>query len=92
MAFLMSGAIAVTTGSFIFHETSLSHLLSDVSCQGSETNLLQCQYSTTANCGATEDAAVVCQGRLGLCVLGCDTCTCNHVCFYCSYLNSQWKL
>ena len=64
----MSGAIAVTTGSFIFHETSLSHLLSEVSCQGSETNLLLCQYSTTANCGAKEDAAVVCQGRLELCV------------------------
>ena len=92
MAFLMSGAIAVTTGSFVFHETSLSHLLSDVICQGSETNLLQCQYSTTATCGATEDAAAVCQGRLGLCVLEWDTCTCNHVCFFHSYLNSQWKL
>ena len=72
MALLTSGAIAVTTGSFIFHETSLPHLLSDVSCQGSETNLLLCQYSTTANCGAKEDAAAVCQGRLeAVCVLEC---------------------
>ena len=62
--FWPSGAIAVTTGSFRFSETSLPHLLSDVICQGSETNLLQCQYSTTVSCGITEDAAVVCQGRL----------------------------
>ena len=61
--FWPSGAIAVTTGSFTFSETSLPHLLSDVICQGSEANLLQCQYSTADSCGATEDAAVVCQGR-----------------------------
>ena len=71
MAFFLSGAIAVTSGSFRPSETHLPHLLSDVSCQGSETNLLQCQYSTTVSCGATEAAAAVCQGRLGLhvCVL-----------------------
>ena len=50
----------MTSGSF--SETSLPHLLSDVNCQGSETNLLQCQYSNTVSCGTTEDAAVVCQG------------------------------
>ena len=50
----------MTSGSF--SETSLVHLLSDVNCQGSETNLLQCQYSTVGSCGTTEDAVVVCQG------------------------------
>ena len=56
----ITGAIAVTTGSF--SETSLPHVLSNVNCQGSETNLLQCQYSIPDSCGATEVAAVVCQG------------------------------
>ena len=51
----------MNTGSF--SETSLPHLLSDVDCQGSEANLLQCQYSTTTSCGPTEDAAAVCQGE-----------------------------
>ena len=50
----------MTSGSF--SGTNLPHLLSDVNCQGSETNLLQCQYSTVVSCGITEDAAVVCQG------------------------------
>ena len=55
-----SGAIAVTSGSF--RETSVPHVLSDVSCQGSEANLLQCMYNTVASCGQAENAAVVCQG------------------------------
>ena len=59
----------MTSGSF--SETSLSHVLSDVSCQGSESTLLQCQYSTSGSCGATEDAAVVCQGgsKIDLCIM-----------------------
>ena len=56
----IAGAIAVTTGSF--SETSLPHVLSNVNCQGSETNLLECQYSTPDGCGPTEVAAVACQG------------------------------
>ena len=50
-----------------FSETSLPHLLSDVTCQGSETNVLQCQYSTVVSCGSNEDAEVVCQGGLSMC-------------------------
>ena len=50
----------MTSGSF--SGTNLPHLLNDVNCLGSETNLLQCQYSTVVSCGVTEDAAVVCQG------------------------------
>ena len=51
----------MNTGSF--SEANHPHLLSDVDCQGSEASLLQCQYSTTASCGPTEDAAAVCQGE-----------------------------
>ena len=58
----ITGAIAVTTGSF--SETSLSHVLSNMNCQGSESNLLQCQYSTPDGCGPTEVAAVACQGGM----------------------------
>ena len=59
----------MTSGSF--SETSLSHVLSDVSCQGTEPTLLLCQYSTSGSCGATEDAAVVCQGgyKIKLCIM-----------------------
>ena len=63
---VIAGAIAVTTGSF--SETSLPHVLSNMNCQGSETNLLQCQYSTPDGCGPTEVAAVVCQGGVQICV------------------------
>jgi len=70
-----SGAIAVTSGSF--SETSLSHVLSDVSCQGSESNLLLCQYSTSGSCGATEDAAVACQGRYKIKVIDVSDFTVN---------------
>ena len=69
--FLLSGAIAVTTGSFRLGESSLPQLVSSVACQGSETNLLQCQYSTVISCETTEYAAVVCQGGLKMCVYVC---------------------
>ena len=76
-----SGAIAVTSGSF--SETSLSHVLSNVSCQGSESNILLCQYSTLGSCGATEDAAVVCQGKYKISdVSRMSDFTVNHLCAY----------
>ena len=50
----------MTSGSF--SETSLSHVLSNVNCQGSEANLLQCIYNAVASCEPAENAAVVCQG------------------------------
>ena len=68
---VITGAIAVTTGSF--SETSLPHALSNVNCQGSETNLLQCLYSTPDGCGPTEVAAVACQGRVQMCVYNVAT-------------------
>ena len=50
----------MTSGSF--SETSAPHVLSNVSCQGSEANLLQCMYNAVASCGPAENVAVVCQG------------------------------
>ena len=46
-----------------FSETSLPNVLSNISCQGSEANLLQCMYNIVASCGPAENAAVVCQGE-----------------------------
>ena len=72
----------MTTGSFRFSENSLPHLISSVTCQGSETNLLQCQYSNTVSCETTEDAAIVCQGGLEMCMY-----VYMHVCVYvCMYV------
>ena len=72
----------MTTGSFRFSESSLPHLISSVTCQGSETNLLQCQYSNTVSCETTEDAAIVCQGGLEMCMY-----VYMHVCVYvCMYV------
>ena len=79
---LLSGAIAVTTGSFRLGESSLPHLVSSVTCQGSETNLLQCQYSNTVSCETTEDAAVVCQGGLKMCMYIVCMYVYMYVCMY----------
>ena len=51
----------MTSGSF--SETSVPHVLSNVTCQGSEANLLQCMYNAVTSCGPAENAAVVCQGQ-----------------------------
>lgn len=37
--------------------------MDDVSCQGTETDLHECSYSTSNNCGHTEDVGVHCQGE-----------------------------
>ena len=61
----------MTTGSFRLGESSLPHLVRSVACQGSEANLLQCQYTNTFSCETMENAAVVCQGGLKMCVYVC---------------------
>ena len=45
--------------------------LDDVSCTGSETNLIDCSRSSTVICyrGHSEDAGVRCQGNLEFAVL-----------------------
>ena len=57
-----AGAIAVTTGQF--SETSLPVLVGDLSCIGTETGILLCQYGsgTDTSCSLSEDAGIVCQG------------------------------
>ena len=47
-----------------FSDTSVSILLANVDCIGSESSLLECSFSSESQlaCGSTEDAAVVCQG------------------------------
>ena len=47
-----------------FSDASVPILFSDVHCSGSESSLFQCLYSADSEveCGAAEDAAVVCQG------------------------------
>lgn len=45
-------------------------LLDDVKCRGTEPNLLQCRHSPlySTNCNHSEDAGVICQGKLSLLV------------------------
>ena len=56
------GAIAVT--SEVFSEGTLSTVLIDVNCTGSESSLTYCSTGHIADydCGQYEDAGVVCQG------------------------------
>ena len=56
------GAIAVTNG--LFSDLDLMPGIGDVQCSGTESELLECAYSTTpiSSCRETDDAGVVCQG------------------------------
>ena len=62
VSILHSGAIAVSNGQF--SEDSLPMVLGNVSCTGSESELLEClsELESDTSCSPTEDAAVVCQG------------------------------
>ena len=59
-AYNNTGSIHLPTGSF---GTVLEPVLSDVSCDGTEIQLLNCSH-TTGSCTSGEDAAVICQGKL----------------------------
>ena len=64
--FYLAGAIALGRGSF--SERILPTVLSDIACNGSESNILECgiQKPPSGSCDSFEDAAVVCQGSYSL--------------------------
>ena len=51
-----------------FSEGILPTVLSDITCNGSESNILECgiQKPPAGSCNPFEDAAVVCQGLYSL--------------------------
>ena len=67
------GAIGLTNE--VFSEEVAPLLLTDVSCTGTESTLLNCTYNTRPQylCGRFEDAGVVCQG-----VYSCDSLRSSH--------------
>ena len=81
---LITGAIGLSNE--VFSEEVAPLLLTDVSCTGTESTLLNCTYNTRPQylCGRFEDAGVVCQG---VCMyVGVHACmhlwvhACVHVC------------
>jgi hypothetical protein len=58
-----SGAVQETEASH-FGPVSTDFLINKVSCRGNETNILDCSFSKTHQCGANEGAGVVCQGKV----------------------------
>lgn len=58
------GAIALVHG--VYSEADAPLLIRDVSCNGSESALLDCPYNTftQTSCGPFSDAGIVCQGML----------------------------
>ena len=53
-----TGAVARTNA--FFGQGTDPIRLDDVGCAGSETRLIDCSYSSTHNCGHSEDAGVTC--------------------------------
>ncbi len=46
--------------------------MDDVQCAGAEATLQECRYSSTHNCGHSEDAGVECHGERGFRTMLCD--------------------
>ena len=44
-------------------------VMSDVICNGNETSLLQCSYSTSSYCGYNQDIILVCAGKRSIIIL-----------------------
>ena len=70
---IFPGAIGLTNE--VFSEEVAPLLLTDVSCAGTESTLLNCTYNTRPQylCGRFEDAGVVCQG-----MYTCDSLSSSH--------------
>ena len=59
-----------------FSDGVSTHVISEVSCNGSEPRLLDCPFLTSgSSCGVSEDAAIVCQGRNSIVWCVCDAAT-----------------
>lgn len=60
----LSGAIALTNQ--VFSDPQANLVLRDVTCNGSESSLLDCEHNQLGEvfCSALDDAGVVCQGNV----------------------------
>ena len=62
---LITGAIAKTS---FYEESILPHVMFNMSCTGNEGTIFNCSYSTKlpsgSDCHSTEDASVICQGKI----------------------------
>ena len=67
-----TGAIAKTS---FYEESVLPHVMFNMSCTGNEETIFNCSYSTKlpsgSDCHSTEDASVICQGKIIVVLLYC---------------------
>ena len=56
-------AIAATKQSF-FGLAEGEYIMDNVECNGSEDDILECEYSTTHNCEKNEAAGVICSSKI----------------------------
>ena len=63
------------------HIRALNFLMDEVDCSGTETRLIECEYSPMADCRPGEAAGVKCQGggkRLYMIISECTKVNCAH--------------
>ena len=56
--------VGVAKGSAYFGQGTGSILMDDLMCTGFEQHLISCTYSSTHNCGHSEDVGVICSRKL----------------------------
>ena len=52
-----------------FHTVVAPTVITDVSCVGTENKLTECSYSTSPTCDVLNDAGVICQGIVSVCIV-----------------------
>ena len=59
-----------------FSEGQLSFGITDIHCNGTENNITSCPHNQALlhNCQSHDDAGVVCQGSIILCITSIDLC------------------